>query len=182
MVRFSKKLYLKKEQLLSNEFNALREELRINRKFIFERPLLIVGGAYAANALFKSTSPNSEFLGLIVVFILFYNLWFTINRLKSSARIIGFIKIFHESEYKYSWIGWESSLIKYRNYCKNNKEKINSIRKKYLNMEQYDTRRFYSPILTMSPLKGAIKSLKRTERFAKLALRTHFPVRSKTTK
>jgi hypothetical protein len=96
----------------SEEYKFLRTELEINKKFVFERPLLIIGTGmailgtlYNVNAIFLAPIP---FLA-----ILYYNLSFTNNRLKSSSRIIAYIQLVHEEEQLIT-PGWESALKIYR--------------------------------------------------------------------
>ena len=134
--------------LMSNEYLALRDGLKLNRKFVFERPLLIVGGAFAANAIFKSQEYFTDILGITVIIILYFNLWFTMNRLKSSARIISYIRLFHEGKFKELWFGCENSLVEYRKWCLNNVEKFKKIKSDYSKKKQYDSGRFCGPIFS----------------------------------
>jgi len=45
---------------------------------------------------------------------MFADLWFTVNRLQSAARIASYISLFLEPEGKLNWIGWENSLRAHR--------------------------------------------------------------------
>ena len=107
---------------MSDEYRVLREELKINRQFIFERPLLIIGGALASKAMLGFTEPFSDLLIVFVILLLTFNLWFTMNRLTSSARIIGYIHLVHEGEFRENWKGWENSLSMYRDWCIENND------------------------------------------------------------
>jgi len=88
--------------IADQEYSFLREELDMNRRFVFERPLLIVGAALAA-AVPLADKRAFFLLPLPFLAVLLFNLWFTINRLQSSARIIGYIQLVHEGEK--NWIG-----------------------------------------------------------------------------
>ncbi len=73
------------------EYQTLRQELLESRKYVFERPLLILtAGAAGLNTL------KSEYLPLLPVglgILILFNLWFTINRLLSAARITSYIQL-----------------------------------------------------------------------------------------
>ena len=99
---------------LEKEYDTLRSELNENKKYVFERPLLIFSSALV---LFKLSSDIS-FASLIpgfFTFLLVFNLHFTYNRLLSSARIIAYIRLRLESEKeKKNDFYWETFLFKYR--------------------------------------------------------------------
>lgn len=97
------------------EYKFLRQELETNRKFVFERPLLIVGATLTiAAALRNQIMGILWFLPLPFLTILFYNLWFTCNRLRSNARIVAYIQLVHEGSERLLWIGWETALHEFR--------------------------------------------------------------------
>jgi hypothetical protein len=103
------------EGIQADERRYLREELNINRKFVFERPLVILGATFAAAV----TLADSRWLVTLVVpflGILLFNLWFTYNRLLSSARIVAYLQLVHEASPALEWEGWENSLRKYRTW------------------------------------------------------------------
>ena len=126
------------EILMPDEYNSLRSELETNKKFVFERPLFIIatgmailGTMYDVKAIFLAPIP---FLA-----ILYFNLWFTQNRLKSSARIVAYLQLVHETR-QLKTPGWESALRSYRKTktaMSNAKLKVDT---------DYDNLGFYSPI------------------------------------
>jgi uncharacterized membrane protein len=94
------------------EYETLRHELNENKKYIFERPLVIITAAFV---LFGYAS-DSDFIMLfppVIIYLLLFNLKFTSNRLDSSARIVAYIRLFIEERNKESF-QWESFLSKYR--------------------------------------------------------------------
>lgn len=94
------------------EYQALREEMLSAKKFVFERPLLIVTVAIAGLKLLDVK--YLFILPLSISLLLLFNFWFTINRLISVARIIAYIQLELEEEAIGSWIGWETCLRFYR--------------------------------------------------------------------
>jgi len=90
------------------EYISLRDELKESKKYVFERPILSIM-AIIAFAQFVKESYVS-LLPSVTVSIMIYNLWFTINRLKSSSRIAAYIQVYHEPPDKFKWIGWENFL------------------------------------------------------------------------
>lgn len=95
------------------EYKFLRQEHENNRRFVFERPLVIVGATLAA----AFSLSEKGLLGMMPVpflAVLIFNLWFTFNRLASSARIVAYLQLVLEPSAQYRWIGWESSLRLYR--------------------------------------------------------------------
>jgi hypothetical protein len=97
------------------EYRFLREELKGNRKLVFERPLIIAGATFAA----AFTVSKHGLLGVIplpFLIVLVFNLWFTLNRLQSSARIIAYLQLIHEGSVAKRWIGWETALRKHREW------------------------------------------------------------------
>ncbi|MCX6322346.1 MAG: hypothetical protein NTX93_11180 [Bacteroidia bacterium] len=98
--------------MFEKEYETLRQELNENRKYVFERPLLIITAAlvffeYIAKTPFIMLFPN------IIIFLLLFNLKFTSNRLNSSARIVSYIRLFIEKKDPSNY-RWESFLSKYR--------------------------------------------------------------------
>lgn len=132
---------------MSKEFEHgyLRNEIETNKKMVFERALLIAGAAFAATLLPKDAK-GIELLGLPSLGALAFNLWFTVNRLKSNMRIIAYIQLFHESESNLPWIGWENSLRIYRIWLKRCKDDEKEAKVKFSNITQYDHLSFYIPI------------------------------------
>lgn len=98
------------------EYESLRQEITQNKKYIFERPLLVIGViGLAASQLEKN--PIALLLPAMLVSMLWLNLWFTVNRIRSTARIVAYISLILESKNE-RWIGWETALNKYRLWAK----------------------------------------------------------------
>jgi hypothetical protein len=94
------------------EYEALRTELNENRKYVFERPLVIltvtlIGFQNVDNPAYLLLLPS------LMIFLLIFNLHFTSNRVNSSARIISYIRIFIEQDNSKSFF-WETFLSLYR--------------------------------------------------------------------
>lgn len=100
------------DELMPEEYRFLRTELETNKKFVFERPLLIIGTGMAVLGTFYNA--QAIVLGPIALLaVLYFNLWFTQNRLRSSARIVAYLQLVHETGCRAS-PGWESALRLYR--------------------------------------------------------------------
>ena len=98
------------------EYESLRQEITQNKKYVFERPLFLIGATgLAASQL--TNNPIALLLPALLVSLLLVNLWFTVNRLRSTARIVAYIGLIIESEHD-NWMGWENSLRKYREWIK----------------------------------------------------------------
>jgi hypothetical protein len=104
-------------KMRSAEYAALRDELQQNKQYVFERPLLIITAAGVASVQL-SGQPSAVLLPLLLVVLLLVNLWFTVNRLRSSARIAAYIGVVLESVTENRWIGWERSLRIQRKWMK----------------------------------------------------------------
>jgi hypothetical protein len=100
---------------MQTELGFLRAELDLNRKYIFERPLAIVAGAFAAAATLEKLV-GFDVLPMLFTALLGFNLWFTYNRLQSNARIISYLQVFHTPSNAAQWIGWEAALHKFRHF------------------------------------------------------------------
>ena len=98
------------------EYEMLREELSESKRYVFERPIALV--VIAGVLLGVERTELFPFLPPIVVAVLTFNLWFTINRLESGARIVGYLSVCHEPRGIGRWIGWENSLELYRKHDK----------------------------------------------------------------
>lgn len=137
--------FLRRERFMA-EYQALRDELANNKKFVFGRPLIIIGAAYGA---LWATEVPPMFSGAIeatLVILLTFNLWFTSNRLRGGARIIGYLRVVHESGSLHNWIGWETALARYRDWCLHNPKTVAEIRRKHRERDKYDRMGFYTPI------------------------------------
>ena len=127
------------------EYKFLRQELETNRKFVFERPLLIVGVTLTLSAAMKeSLTGLSWFLPILLLTVLVFNLWFTFNRLWSSSRIVAYIQLVHEGGKKLPWIGWENALHEFRRMAyRMNKQGQNLLKR---TPDTYHSMGYYAPI------------------------------------
>ncbi len=105
------------------EYETLRNELLDGRKYVFERPILIITVGLAMTQFVQEQ--YAVCFPLVIIGLLFFNLWFTVNRMSSVSRIVAYIQLVLENKDS-KWYGWETSLIGYRKWLKANKEeKIN---------------------------------------------------------
>jgi len=119
------------DDLKKEEYKTLREELLQNKRYIFERPLLIItAGSVALVQLLDQ--PLIAFLPPILIILLNINLAFTFNRLRSTTRIAAYIAVVLEPNSSVPWLGWENSLRKYRIWV-NTKNKV--LKKELLNIK-----------------------------------------------
>lgn len=130
----------------AQEYNTLREELNQSKKYVFERPLFIVGVGVAL-----LTAEGLKFgaaLPMLLTGLLLFNFWFTANRLRSASRIVAYIQVVLEG--KVPWKGWETSLRKYRIWLKDNHEAKIRIVEEELNQKAIpDALMYYNPIYQM---------------------------------
>ena len=98
--------------MYEKEYESLRNELNENRKYVFERPLLIFSVAFIFFGYVSGTDYVMLFPCLIILLMLF-NLQFTANRLISNARIIAYIRLFIEKNEPPNY-HWETFLNAYR--------------------------------------------------------------------
>ena len=129
--------------------NPIRSELLENKKYVFERPLLIVTAAGVA-AVQLSGNPTALLLPFLLIVIMLINLWFTVNRLRSMARIAAYIDLVLEGN-PASWIGWERSLRKHRIWTKQHSlDERRTALSKYATDEAIpDAMMFYGPLLLL---------------------------------
>ena len=135
-------------QAKAEEHRKLLEEMGQNRKFVFERPLLIIGVGLAAFANLADKT-GLELVSIPFLGILLFNLWFTFNRLQSNARIIAYIHLVHDKGGELKWIGWESALRKYRDTIRRFKKEFEQFEYDRTNKKElgkYDNTGFYKPI------------------------------------
>ena len=113
------------ESLISpgQEYDSLRDELAQSKKYVFERPLVIV--VVGLGFMTAKVGTYSAILPPVLVALLIFNFWFTVNRLMSAARIVAYIHVVLEKNAK--WEGWETSLRKYRIWLKKDKLKAKGI-------------------------------------------------------
>jgi hypothetical protein len=139
------------------EYNSLRNELLQNKQYVFERPLLIITATGIA-AVQVSDKP-SLILPVLLIIILWVNLRFTVNRLRSIARIVAYISVVLESAPE-RWTGWENALRTYRIWIKQHtKEEQRFLLAKHIDQDAIpDAMMFYEPIylLHVSTVIGAL--------------------------
>lgn len=78
-------------RMYEKEYELLRNELNDNKKYVFERPLII----FTAACIFLDYISNTGYIMLfpcLIILLLLFNLHFTANRLNSNARIIAYIR------------------------------------------------------------------------------------------
>lgn len=97
------------------EYQMLRDEIVQGKKYVFERPILIVAACVTLVQFDRTMLP---LLPIAVLGLLGFNLWFTANRLYSMARIIAYIAVVLEGADRKpgGWQGWESSLVTFRKW------------------------------------------------------------------
>jgi hypothetical protein len=140
------------------EYRFLRQELEANRKYIFERPLLIIGGTLAATASLS----DREILSIIPIpylAILLFNLWFTSNRLRSSGRIVAYIQLVHEGKPIYKWVGWENALRDHRRWTYKNKDELKLIHRYVGTILHHHSMAYYPQIFYFHLLLGVIVAI-----------------------
>jgi hypothetical protein len=98
----------------AQEYQTLRTELETGKRYVFERPLLILTVFVAALNLTKT--PYIWFLPAGLVALLTFNFWFTGNRLLSMSRIIAYLQLELEERKLGNWVGWETCLRWYRKW------------------------------------------------------------------
>jgi hypothetical protein len=98
--------------MYEKEYESLRNELNDNKKYVFERPILIFTAACFVFDYVSKTDYVMLFPCLIILLLLF-NLHFTANRLNSNARIIAYIRLFIEKRQPSNY-QWETFLDAYR--------------------------------------------------------------------
>lgn len=129
----------------ADEYKSLRDELTISRKYVFERPLLILALVAASSRII-----DTEYVPLLLVVVaalLLFNFWFTINRLTSCSRISAYIQVELEERSHGRWIGWETCLREYRRWLKIKGNQAEEIISKALDKEAVpDALMYYPPI------------------------------------
>jgi hypothetical protein len=134
------------ETMCVSEYTTLREEMLQNKSYVFERPLLIIVAVGIASVELNGKE-TASLLPFLLAIILLINLWFTVNRLKSGARISSYIDLILEGK-EFKWIGWERSLRNYRIWTKTHtpQEKEKIIKNNVNKLAIPDAMMFYPPI------------------------------------
>ena len=144
------------EKIRSQEYEVLRAELNINRQFVFERPLLIVGVAFAALAGVGKEPVAVQGLILFFLLLLFFNLWFTFNRLRSNARILGYLRVVHENPGKALRPGWENALSLHRAWLATQGTRLRQIEGDCKELTMHDANRFYGGLFLFHLVMGGL--------------------------
>ena len=137
---------------MAAEAQFLREELVANKKFVFERPLVIVGALFLADRV-VAVGSLTIVLGVLA---LTYNLWFTANRLRSNARIIAYLQLVHESAVPGRWVGWETALRLYRFYRSEQRPSRTEAWAPDPSASEADSLRFYGGMFTLHVIVIAV--------------------------
>ncbi len=131
---------------IQDEYKTLREELLQAKKYIFERPLVIVALGITSIKLIPES--YLTFLPLALSGVLLFNFWFTANRIMSAARIVAYIQLELEQQLVGRWVGWETCLRFYRKWLKLDPDK--KVKSIPLGMDECkDAMMFYEPIYTL---------------------------------
>lgn len=145
------------DTLRSLEYTTLRNELLQDKQYVFERPLLIITAAGVASVQL-SNEATILLLPTLLVLILLVNLWFTVNRLRSMARIVAYIDVVLESSQDVKWIGWEKSLRAHRIWMKSHSPQERTAKlKSHINQIAIpDAMMFYPPIFWLHAIMVAL--------------------------
>lgn len=129
------------------EYKSLRDEVLQGKKYVFERPLLIITICVALLKFIDK--PFISFIPILMISMLLFNLWFTVNRIRSIARIVAYIQIALEesSEEEPVSSGWESSLRFYRKWVKINKDKLEEIIAENMDKDAIPDAMGYYPVI-----------------------------------
>jgi hypothetical protein len=106
------------------EYETLRSEMLQGKQYVFERPILIITASIAFIQFVDKQ--YAIYFPLIIIGLLSFNLWFTVNRMGSMARIIAYIQLVLEND-ESNWYGWETSLRNYRKWLKLNRKSVDQI-------------------------------------------------------
>lgn len=128
----------------SQEYDTLRQELLDAKRYVFERPLAIAALAAAGFQLFNK--PQYSALLLAAELLTVFNLWFTVNRLQSAARIVAYISLVLEPSAGCPWIGWENALRQYRMWLKTTPDAYEYVSARLEKSAIPDALMYYPPI------------------------------------
>ena len=128
---------------MSLEYQSLREELKENKKYVFERPILTIVAIFAGAQFIDKH--YLAILPVVAILLFLFNFWFTVNRLRSSTRIIAYIQTILEGDSKENWIGWETFLREQRVWLKKPLEKRKQLIKIHTQTNAIPHALFYYP-------------------------------------
>lgn len=129
----------------AQEYATLRDELNQSKKYVFERPLVILGAGVAL--LTTEGVQYGAALPALLTGLLLFNYWFTVNRLMSASRIAAYIQVVLEGGT--AWRGWETSLREYRIWINDDPKAKKDIVERELKLNQKavpDALMYYPPI------------------------------------
>lgn len=130
--------------IAAEEYKSLRDEARESRRYVFERPLVILAGMAAATQI--SNIRLAAVLILVAATLLRFNFTFTVNRVRSAARIVAYLQTSTE-ERRGPGIGWESALCAYRFWYMENKQKCEHLEDKLKASDEIpDSTMFYPAV------------------------------------
>lgn len=130
-----------------DEYGVLRDEITQSKRYVLERPLVIVG----VGVTLMTTQYSPEVAGALPTLmagLLLFNFWFSVNRLISAARIVAYTKLVLEPNSNFVWIGWETSLQRYRLWTskKDAGKRVDEVMKK---KHPSDSNVFYAQIYSL---------------------------------
>ena len=144
--------------MIKEEYKSLRDEMRESKRYVFERPLIILTAIFALTKFVDRYYLG--FLPFVTILLLSFNLWFTVNRLRSASRIAAYIQVVHECPSDDRWFGWETFLRFQRMWLKaNQKEKIREILKEKISEEAVPDALFYYPAIFIFHMTSVIITL-----------------------
>ncbi len=120
-----------------DEYSTLREELLQAKRYLFERPLLIVAlgvGGFTSLKVGKDgvagaagATGAAGVMAFLLTSLILFNQIFTVSRFMSASRIVAYIQLALEERVAGSDLGWESSLRCYRMWINRGEKKIKRI-------------------------------------------------------
>ena len=128
----------------AHEYEALRHETLESKRYVFERPLAIA--ALAGVGFQVLSQPQRATLPTAIALITLFNLWFMVNRLRSASRIVAYIQLVLEPDSLYPWLGWETSLRRYRIWLMSKGKRAHKSVEGIKPTEVPDALQFYRPI------------------------------------
>ncbi len=107
------------DELKHLEYESLREELNNEKRYLFERPVLLFFGLIALEFLHEGRI--TLFLPAVIGLVFTYSYSFSISRILNMTRIVAYLQVVHEQRYRGIFVGWESYLDFQRQYLKDSK-------------------------------------------------------------
>jgi len=98
------------------EYESLRDELSNEKRYLFERPIILFFGLIALEFLHQSKI--TIYLPALIGLLFAYSYFFSISRIFNMMRIVAYLQVVHEQSYLDIFVGWESHLDFQRQYLK----------------------------------------------------------------